>query len=296
MEKRRVVHFHNLESDLAKLKGENTGPSHFQFFQRWIHNKNFEKLQHHEGGLPAFCQELWFLSPVDLASFPNQARPEMLRLIPPTFSSDILRWSEQHITQSENQIQPIENPSSPRTRHSKPAERPEAAESTRQAVLGFIGGFDFQPNIDSAKWILNRLVPALEKVGFQGKIQIAGRGAQAVIQPWIRSPLVEVLPDDFDINTFFAEISWMLVPHLTGSGVRIKLLDALARKIPVMATPSAVERLHPEIQKYPLIFSSDDPVLWADQAMRDGFRDTRSKYRDLAFPQAMRGAEIYRDV
>ena len=316
LEKRRVVHFHNLESDLSFLQLQNLrtlpkvlpkalpkvlpkalpkvwGAALATVLQCWIHRKNFEKLKIHETELSGLSQELWFLSPVDLAKFQtleNLSGQAILRLIPPTFSAEISRWSPQ-----------------------------EAVVTAQQTVLGFIGGFDFQPTIDSAKWILNRLVPALEEAGFKGKVQIAGRGAQAMIptlsthlkaypdnlkaypegkspHPEGRSPMVEVLPDSFDVDVFFAGLSWMLVPHLTGSGVRIKLLDALSKKIPVMATPSAVERLHPELHEYPLILSSDDPVFWANQALLETPQGTRLKYHDLAFPQAMSGMEIYRDV
>ncbi|MEO7162942.1 MAG: hypothetical protein ABI041_08485, partial [Bdellovibrionia bacterium] len=274
----RVVHFHNLESELSFLQLQNSDALP-QAFQRWVHRKNFEKLKIHEAELVELGRELWFLSPVDMAKFQRERgqvgrQPEcaLLRLVPPTFSAEISKWPGQ------------------------------VKGNTKHTILGLIGGFDFQPNIDSAKWILDHLVPALEKSGFKGKVQIAGRSAQSMIStifkthPQSKSPILEVLPDGFDVDVFFAGLSWMLVPHLSGSGVRIKLLDALSKKIPVMATPSAVERLHPELHEYPLIFSSDDPTLWANRALGETPQGTRLKYQDLAFPQAMCGTEIYRDV
>jgi hypothetical protein len=267
LEKRRVVHFHNLESELSILQVKNSG-----VFSQFIHRKNFEKLKNHETELSRLGHELWFLSPVDLDKFRTGQNPKKtphgarLRLVPPTFSAEISEWVKQPILHS-----------------------PET-------ILGFIGGFDFQPNVDSARWILNHLVPALEKSGFRGKVQIAGQGALRVIYPEVQSKLVEVLPDSFSVDQFFAGLSWMLVPHLSGSGVRIKLLDALSKKIPVMATKAAVDRLHPELQTYPLILSSDDPELWTQQALKETPQGTRFKYQDLAFPQAMSGMEVYRDV
>jgi glycosyltransferase involved in cell wall biosynthesis len=272
-EKRRVVHFHNLENELSLLQAKNSNS-----LKKWIHLRNFKKLKQHEEELMLLADELWFLSPVDLTTLSSYFRgsvTEKLKLVPPTFSYEISHWSKP-------------DPSS--------IFKPTDLFNKSTLFLGFIGGFDFQPNRDSAIWIVEKLLPALKKTSFQGQILFAGRGAQDFLGTQSPSPLLQALPNSANIEQFFDQISWMLVPHITGSGVRIKLLDSLARKIPVMATPGAVERLHPEIQEHPLIFSSNDPDQWASKLAQEDNQGTRIKYRDLDFPHAMKGELVYRDL
>ncbi len=267
-ETKRVVHFHNLENELFYLRAHKSSR-----LTRWVHLKNAQKLRAHELQLSQLCHELWFLSPVDQFRYTQSQPPSSilasLYLRPPTYSPSKTREINQLFCQKKLM-----------------SETP---------ILGFIGRFHFGPNQDSAQWIYDQLIPALTVVQFQGKIQMAGKGAQA----WqmANTPLqwLECLPDDFHLESFFQNLSWMLVPHLSGSGVRIKLLDALCRNIPVLTTPESVERLHPQLQTHPLIFSSWDPMQWAQRIIFEKAFETRKKYRHLTLPAAMNGEEIYRD-
>ncbi|MFZ9595514.1 MAG: glycosyltransferase [Bdellovibrionia bacterium] len=282
-EKKRVVHFHNLESDLSRLRAQNSSG-----ISQWVHRSNARTLASHELELTQFASELWFLSPVDLRLFQERLKlshasrslPCALRLVPPTYSTHASQRPSQ--MGSQDSITPFFN--NPSFFHS-----PEIR-------LGFIGGFDFRPNLDSAQWILEHLLPRLEQSSFQGKIVFAGQGAQRVLGPQVRSPHLEILPDQFDPEGFFSSLSAMLVPHTSGSGVRIKLLDALARRIPVLATEEAVERLHPELQTHPLLFCSSQAERWANHILQANFRSLRASFSSTPLPDPMNGLEIYGHV
>lgn len=262
-ERRRAVHLHNLESDLFSLRARaSTG------LARYIHAQNSRKLAAHERHLASLCDELWFLSPLDLAQYGDTGRAKK-RLIPPTYTCERSRWVQDASTSMDPRSVP---------------------------VLGFIGGFDFQPNIDSLLWITQQLAPELDRAGFKGKIRVAGRGAERVLGGATRPANLEVLPERFDVDEFFSELSWMLVPHVSGSGVRIKMLDAFVRKIPILATTAAVARIHPELQTHPLIFASDQPSEWVARVMAGGAVDARRACLDLPFPKALLGTDVYRGI
>ena len=286
-ESKRVVHFHNLESDLFVLRSEDS-----RWPLRWMDLKNAKKLRAHEEQLASLVQELWFLSPVDQKRWETQhgwikeglaqerkdavaspvvrERSVKVKLIPPTYTAEISKWM--------NSVQA------------------EAHGNAQGLNLGFVGGMRFKPNQDSAEWIMKQLVPELEKRHFQGRILILGSGAQDFFKAELLPSWVEILPEGTEMTEFLKRLSWMLVPHVSGSGVRIKLLDALAQKIPVFATKEAVERLHPEIQKSPLIFSSSSASEWADRVVSEEPFESRLKWKDLSFPEAMRGDRVYQNV
>ena len=262
-EAKRVVYFHNLESELFELRAKTSPP-----FVRFIHRNNARILQRHERDLASLVDELWFISPVDLKRWMTLGDAQaQVQLVPPTYTSEILNWHSDGM---------LEHPG-----------------EQAMAYLGFVGGVGFKPNQQSILWILKELVPELERKGFKGRILVLGKGTEAFFRERRCPSMVEVLPESTSLAEFFSKLSWMLVPHVSGSGVRIKLLDALARKIPVLATPEAVERLHPELQQSPLIFSSSDPGAWADQVVLEKAFQSRLKFKDLPFAEALRGEKVY---
>ena len=270
-EKKRVVHFHNLESELFELRAQDAPR-----FVKGIHLRNADRLRNHEDHLVNLVDALWFLSPLDEKKWRSRQKAGLsdltaeIKLIPPTYTSEIAKWTPW---------------------------APEMVDPrSKQVNLGFVGGMTFRPNQDSVRWILDKLVPELKKRGFQGRVFILGRGAHTYLQGQSLPPWIEVLPEHTEMKEFLAPLSWMLVPHVSGSGVRIKLLDALAQKIPVLATPEAVERLHPEIQESPFIFSSLSAEAWAHRICSESPFQSRIRLQDLSFPEAMRGDRVYQNV
>ena len=67
-----------------------------------------------------------------------------------------------------------------------------------------------------------------------------------------------------DAEQFMKERGVMLVPLFSGSGIRIKILEAMAWGVPVIATSKAVEGLGVESGRHVLI--TDDPAQFADFA------------------------------
>jgi hypothetical protein len=229
-EKRTVVHFHNLENELFNLRAKSSSNP----LARWIHLRNARLLETHQAELAEFVDEAWFLSNPDLSSFEiTEAASGIQRiLVPPTY--DLARSSR------------------------------KARAGQEGVTLGFVGSLDFIPNIESALWIVNRLCPALQGQGFSGKLRIVGKCPPAsLIESAKRFEFVQIEGFQENLDDFWNEIDLMLVPHLSGSGSRIKLLDALARRIPTLANAAAVERVAPEVRSDPRLYVSETPGDWA---------------------------------
>jgi len=106
----------------------------------------------------------------------------------------------------------------------------------------FIGGFDYAPNRDGLDWFLSSCRDAVRQVLPDVVINVVGSGTDAGLpsgQAWGES--VRFLGWVDDLDTVLNGSAALLSPLRTGSGVKIKVLEALARALPVVATRAGVQ-------------------------------------------------------
>jgi glycosyltransferase involved in cell wall biosynthesis len=262
-EHRKVVVLHNLESDLFEeraLECQNLLTS-------WIHFKNAKKLRAHELELSNLADELWFISPEDQIRFERRGRSRFTRLVTPGFSKNFHQRRLNHFTKMPKKS---------------------------GLVLGLIGSLDFLPNEVGAIWVLENLAPRLKDRGFQGELKIVGKGASEKVKRLAQEyPFVKLTGFLPDLEEFWASLNFSLVPHLMGSGVRMKLLESLASGIPTLATPGAVVRIHPGLRQSELLLSSDSPDEWCDRIMRPDSGQVRGNLAGLPLPWDLDSKHIY---
>lgn len=104
----------------------------------------------------------------------------------------------------------------------------------------FMGSMSWKPNADAVKWILSQIAPRMAKMLPDSKIHIAG---SAMPKKWkdyrVKNVVFHGKVDD--IHQFMSEHGTLIVPLKTGSGVRIKILEALSSAIPVISTEKGKE-------------------------------------------------------
>lgn len=100
--------------------------------------------------------------------------------------------------------------------------------------VGLIGTWSWRPNDRGLRWFESEVVPRLPD-GMT--VEIAGRGAE-----WLRGryPNVTVRGRVPDAQGFLAHARVVAIPAISGSGVQVKTLDAIASGLPVVATPLAM--------------------------------------------------------
>ena len=132
----------------------------------------------------------------------------------------------------------------------------EPLQKVNNKGLFFLGSLDWQPNIEGVNWLSKMVSSALES-----KVNIVGRNPSKEI---MMSDNLILKGEVDDAQQFMKENGIMLVPLFSGSGIRIKILEAMAWGIPVVATPKAVEGLGVESGRHMLI--TDDPAQFANFA------------------------------
>jgi glycosyltransferase involved in cell wall biosynthesis len=108
--------------------------------------------------------------------------------------------------------------------------------------FSFVGGFDYAPNRDGIDWFLSSCRAAVQAELPDVVINVVGSGTERGLPSaaaW--GPAVRFLGWVDDLDAVLAGSAALLSPLRTGSGVKIKVLEALARGLPVVATAAGVQ-------------------------------------------------------
>ncbi len=112
-----------------------------------------------------------------------------------------------------------------------------------RALVAFVGAMSFPPNIAAATWFATEVLPRLRALRPQIRFAIVGRDPAPAIVALAADPAIEVTGTVDDVRPWLARASVVVVPMVSGSGIKNKLLEALAMARPVVATPLACDGL-----------------------------------------------------
>ncbi len=103
-----------------------------------------------------------------------------------------------------------------------------------------IGAMNWMPNEEGMRWFLDDIWPELYRLNNSMKLTLAGR----FMPVWLVSgykPGVEVVGEVEDAKRFIEEHDVAIVPLRSGSGIRIKIIEAMAAGKAVVATSIGAE-------------------------------------------------------
>lgn len=121
----------------------------------------------------------------------------------------------------------------------------------------YFGSMDWMPNQEAAKWFLDNCWNKISKAVPDAKFIIAGRGMpQSFLQ--LNLPNVLVIENVKDGKTFFEQHKIMVVPLLSGSGLRIKIIEGMAYGKPIVSTSIGAEGIYCDPQKDLIIADKPD--------------------------------------
>ena len=124
-------------------------------------------------------------------------------------------------------------------------------------TLFHLGAMDWRPNKEGLEWFLDEIWPDIEKLSSELRFYIAGKNMQKQFFDYDSENLI-VEGEVFDAVEFMNSKAIMIVPLLSGSGMRVKIIEGMAMQKCIIATSMAAEGINCEHGKDILIANTPD--------------------------------------
>lgn len=232
-----ILRAHNIEHKIWQRIAENcTNP-----FKRFYLNHLYQSLRRFEIGILNKMDGIIAITPVDARNLDRLSHSTNIISIPFGINLESL---------PENPVQPAE------------------------ASLFHIGTMNWYPNEESIKWLITEVWPAVTKKLPGIELHLAGR----YMPDWMLKlsvPRITVDGEVPDVWEYMQRFSIMVVPLFSGSGIRIKIVEAMAAGKAIITTAIGAEGINYEngqdllIAKDARSFADAIVKLCNDKALRD---------------------------
>jgi glycosyltransferase involved in cell wall biosynthesis len=129
----------------------------------------------------------------------------------------------------------------------------------------FVGSYDYRPNAAAARELVHEIIPRVRSQEPRATLTLVGRhppqDLRGLVEPWCR--VTGQVPS---VEPFVHAARVMIVPVRLGSGTRLKILEAMALGVPVVATSFGVGGLDLVAGEHALI--AESPTDLAQLALR----------------------------
>lgn len=136
------------------------------------------------------------------------------------------------------------------------ASMPSPAPSDKPSLL-FSGKLDYRPNVDACEWLVTEILPRIRQLVPEVQLVLAGRDPAPEVLRLSGAGVVvtgSLSPEEMDARRAAA---WVYaVPMRMGSGVRFKVLEAMAAGIPLVSTTLGASGTGVENGRHALIADS----------------------------------------
>lgn len=124
--------------------------------------------------------------------------------------------------------------------------RPDPDLPRKQGLLVLHGTMDFGPNVDAAEFLATRILPAVRRSVPAAHVAIVGRSPSDRVRALATVPGVELTGDVVDVRPWLQSCAVYVCPMVSGTGVKNKLLEAMASEAPCVASSRALGGLSVE--------------------------------------------------
>jgi glycosyltransferase involved in cell wall biosynthesis len=115
---------------------------------------------------------------------------------------------------------------------------------TEAPAVGLIGSFNWRPTYSAAVRLITRLWPRIKEQVPSARLMFTGREARTALKDFLDVPSVEITDAVPDIIPYLRALDVMVYAPSRGSGMKVKILEALAYGVPVVTTSEGVEGLN----------------------------------------------------
>jgi glycosyltransferase involved in cell wall biosynthesis len=165
----------------------------------------------------------------------------------------------------------------------------------------FVGAMTYYPNVEAMLYFCNEILPLIRTSLPDIKLLIIGKDPPRSILRLGDDPQIKVIGYVPDVRPYIAESCVYISPLLSGSGIKVKIMEALAMGKAIVATPIAVEGIgvkngqHVLIASNPEEFANCVVMLFKDPQLRRMLEINARQFAEESFsPEA--GAKRLRRI
>lgn len=141
------------------------------------------------------------------------------------------------------------------------------AKGPRRRIL-FVGKMNYYPNINAAQHLVEKIWPTVRQRMPAMTLTLVGSEPVDAVKALNNAEGVEVTGTVADLRPYYREAVASIVPLRMGGGTRLKILEAMAARVPVISTKLGAEGLDVEEGRELLFADADRPEEWASKLER----------------------------
>jgi glycosyltransferase involved in cell wall biosynthesis len=160
-----------------------------------------------------------------------------------------------------------------------------AALDVRPMTAVFVGGLTYQPNLDAIRAYVRDIIPEFQRRGVEVPILNVVGAAPDNLRAGIKHPSIRFLGYVPDVNEEVQKAQVFFAPIVSGTGIKTKVLEALACGVPLIALPFGLTGLRGEHGEHYLRAEDAAEFVSQHERLRDDVdlaRRLGAKGRELA--------------
>ena len=208
-----ILDMHNVESELVSQQDERATP--MMQLKRLLRN-DAARIRRLEGKAATMVDRVWVCSADDRERLLAFARPGAVDIVP-------------------NGI--------PRCDETPTGLAPLPPLDGGCPTLLFVGHLGYWPNVEAAQCLAQSILPRIRNRFSRAELILAGRYPKPAVRALAELPGVQLVEAPQDLAALYRRSQLCVAPIRAGGGTRIKIMEAMAWGLAVVATPLAVEGL-----------------------------------------------------
>lgn len=141
------------------------------------------------------------------------------------------------------------------------APHPDAVSDPNRIV--FTGLMSYAPNVLAAEYLARRIFPRVRATCPDARLVLVGRAPAPRVRSLAELDGVTVTGEVPDIRPWLTGSSVYACPMISGTGIKNKLLEAMACGMPCVATPLALQGLRAVPERELLVGRTNEELAWA---------------------------------
>ena len=162
---------------------------------------------------------------------------------------------------------------------------------TDLASLLFVAGFKHPPNEDAAVWFVQQVLPLILRERPDVKLHLVGSEPTTKVKS-LSGPSVVVTGavSSEQLAAYYRQACVAVVPLRFGAGVKLKVLEAMAERVPLVTTPVGGQGLGDAsflcVAENPVAFAHEVLALLADKSARDALAERQAHFIEQRYSRS----------